>query len=363
MPALHLDRIRVPFDARRRWHNTRWWREWCFARAVWMRFRLRAAILIGLLAAGTLAFLWLEPEREHTVARALFNVWSLVFGEAPEAFPRNVILQAMFFVVPVMGLVMIVDAIVDFSQLVQDRRRAERNWCQMMACSMEDHVVLVGLGRLGYRTFRLLRKLGEPVVVLERSADNEFLDAVRRDGSPLLIGDARRIELLIEANVGKARSIIAATNDDLANLEIALDARRLKHDVRVVLRLFDQNMADKVREGFNIHIAMSQAALAAPTFAMAALDDSIVSTQVIGDELVIMQRWVVQSGGPLCNRTVGDVLNTMGFSVVERRNEIAGTRLFPPPDTRLAAGDELLVQGAYDALLRLRVGQRATTMK
>lgn len=330
------------------------WREWCFARAVLTRFGLRLALLVALLAAGAALFVLLEPEKRHTPARALYIVWSLIFGEQAEEFPRHGVLQAMFFVVPVLGLTMFVEAIVEFSLLLRDRRRAERSWCQMMAASLRDHIVLVGLGRLGYRTFLLIRKLGEPVVVIERQADNEFLDAVRRDGSPLLIGDARRHALLVDANVAAARSIIVATNDDLANLEIALDARRLAPQIRVVLRLFDQNMADKVRDGFNIPVAMSQAALAAPTFGMAAIDQSIISTQVVGDQLVVMLRWIVQAGGPLCNRTVGDVLDELGFAVIELRNKRIGSQLFPRSGVRLAAGDELVVQGAYETLLKLR---------
>src|SRR6185436_21067444 len=98
--------------------------------------------------------------------------------------------------------------------------------------------------------------------------------------------------------VQHARSIICATNNDLTNLEVALDARRLNPKVRVILRMFDQTMADKVRDGFNIRIAMSQAALSAPTFAMAAIDASIANTFVVHDELVVMQRWTVRPQGP-----------------------------------------------------------------
>ncbi|PJF24743.1 MAG: hypothetical protein CUN53_16300, partial [Phototrophicales bacterium] len=56
-----------------------------------------------------------------------------------------------------------------------------------------------GFGKLGYRIFLVLRKLGEPVVVIERDAHNQFLEEVRRDGSPLLVGDARREALLAAA--------------------------------------------------------------------------------------------------------------------------------------------------------------------
>jgi Trk K+ transport system NAD-binding subunit len=223
-----------------------------------------------------------------------------------------------------------------------------------MAHSMSNHIVLVGLGRLGYRTFRLLSKLGEPVVVIEHDEKCVFLDDVRRAGAPLIMADARRDQVLIDANIAKARSIIIATNDDLANLEIALDSRRMQPRIRVVLRMFDQAMADKIRDGFNIKLSMSQAALAAPAFAMAAIDPSIVNTFVVDDELITMLRWTVRVEGPLGGKTVGEVMSEFHFGVVQRKPPSRAAELFPPPATPLEDGDEVLVQGPFEALLEMR---------
>jgi len=350
VPAFHLDRLRVP-KRRRRALDSRIWREWCFARVVLSHVRWRILWLVLMLAIGGTLFKTLEPEKEFTYIQAMYNTWSLIFGEPPEAFPRHsLVLQSLFFLVPALGLMIIVEGLVDFALVLRDRRRSERSWCLTMSKSLSDHIVLVGLGRLGFQTFRLLRKLGESVVVIERSAENQFLEDVRRDGSPLFICDARREAILEDVGIVKARSIILATTDDLANLEIALDARRLAPGIRVVLRMFDQNMADKIRGGFDIHLAMSQAALSAPTFGMAAVEPSIVSSLVVNDELVVMQRWEVKEGGPLCRKTVAQVLTEKGFSVVSREPKSGAVQLFPAPDTTLMPGDHLLVQGPYERL-------------
>ncbi len=224
----------------------------------------------------------------------------------------------------------------------------------MMASSYSDHIVLVGFGRLGFRTFSLLRELGQKVVVIERHADGQFLDEVRRDGSPLLIGDARREAMLEDANISRARAIVLATNDDLANLEVALDARRVAPKIRVVLRMFDQTMANKIAKGFDIHIAMSQASMSAPAFATAAIEPSIVTSFVVDDTLIVIQRWCVRKDGPLCGKSVGDVMVEYGFGVAERRPKDEPAVLFPPPSTELLAGDEILVQGPFKDLQALK---------
>ena len=320
------------------------WRQLCW------RLGFIAAVLLG----GGLMFRRFDPDRHLSLIEATYNTWSLVFAQPIGGFPSSVPLRVMYFAVPVLGLTVIIEGIVELSMIVRDRRRYERSWCLMMASSMKDHIVLVGMGKLGYRTFRLLRRLGQSVVVIERDAACEFLDAVRTDGSALLIGDARHDRVLEEAGVAKARSIIIATNDDLANLEVALDARRMQPHIRVVLRMFDQNIADKVREGFDIQIAMSQSAMSAPAFALASIDRSIVSGYAVGDELVVMQRWSADAGGPFAGRTVGEAMSQIGLSVVEHAPHGGPRRLFPGPDVPIRPGDELLVQGPYEVLRRLR---------
>lgn len=351
MPVPRIEDLR---PMRRSGQGSRLWAEWCFLRVCLRHFRMRLAIMMLVLVGGAAMFLALEPEKGHSFVQAMHMTFLLIFGEPPEEFPKVLPLQLLFFVIPVIGITVIIEGIIDFALILRDRRKFERSWTTMLASAMHDHVILVGLGRLGYRTFLTLRRLGEPVVVIERDPTNQFLEDVRRDGSPLLIGDARREALLEDANIGRARSIILATDDDLANLETAMDARKLNGEVRVVLRLFDQNLADKVRDGFAIDLAMSQSALSAPTFASCAVAPSTINSVIVEGEMLAMQRWLVRGGGPLDGKTVGCVLREFSMSVVHHEQPGAPKRLMPPPETVLAPGDGLLLQGRIRDLERLR---------
>src|SRR6185369_13432587 len=86
------------------------------------------------------------------------------------------------------------------------------------------HVVVAGLGNVGYRIVEELRAAGVPVVTIERSADGPFVETVRRS-TPVVVGDARLAETLEQANASRARAVLAVTGDDAANLAIALSAR------------------------------------------------------------------------------------------------------------------------------------------
>ncbi|MHC4990123.1 MAG: potassium channel family protein [Planctomycetota bacterium] len=353
MSAPRIEDLQVPRLRRHGHKGTRAWREWCFLRMALRHFRLRLLLMSVILLGGAALFVYCEPERKHSLPRAMFYTWALVFGEPPEEFPRSIVLQTAFFIMPILGLTVIIEGIIDFALMMRDRKRYERSWCNMLANSYTDHIVLVGFGRLGYRTFLVLRKMGEAVVVIERDDHNEFLEELRRDGSPLLIGDARREALLDDANIGSARSIVLATDDDMANLEVALDARRVNPSIRVVLRMFDQNVADKVGDGFEIHNAMSQSQISAPMFATAAVVPSIVNSFVVDNRLVVMQRWLVRQDGPLCGKSIQQVIEEMKVVVVEHRPGEGEPRLFPPPTVQLRAGDGLIVQGPFEVVAEL----------
>ncbi len=132
------------------------------------------------------------------------------------------------------------------------------------------HVVVCGLGTVGYRTAQMLRSMGESVVVVDTDADHRYARRARQEGIPLVIGDAVTAETLARANVSRARCLVAATSEDRVNLAIALAARDASADVAIVLRLFDGSLVGPVRVALGIDDALSAAEPAARAFALAA---------------------------------------------------------------------------------------------
>ncbi len=329
----------------------RCWREWCFIKAVFVQFRVRLVVIALVLALGATLFHTIEA---HSWPQALYFTWSLVFGQPPERFPADPVLRGVFFVIPVVGLILIIESLLELALIWRDRRRQEYSWCKVMAESLSNHIIIVGLGRLGYRTISILRRLNEPLVIIERNENNAFIDLIRAEHLPLLVADGRREQTLLDANIAKARSIVLASNDDLANLEIALDARRLNPEIHVVLRMFDQNMADKIREAFDINVAMSQSAMSAPSFAVAALETTVVNTMVVANRLIVAQRWRVEPDGMLDGLTVADVMRQWRCVVVELFSPPENRRLFPAPELPLHPHDEVIVQGTLEDLILAR---------
>ncbi|MFM2095840.1 MAG: hypothetical protein RIS70_2964 [Planctomycetota bacterium] len=227
---------------------------------------------------------------------------------------------------------------------------------------MKNHIVLCGLGHVGIRVLEQLRQWGQDVVVIEREESGRFVEEARRLGVAIVHGDVSTPSVLEQVNIKEARSIIAATDNDLANLEIALNARNVRPEIRVVLRMFDANLASKIRSGFGIKTTFSTSALAAPAFAMAAVDPSVVGSFYVGEELMLIIQVEITDGSALAGRTLGGLAEYGGMSALCFRAAKSGERqMHPQADTRLAVGDTLTLS-AVPAVCQ-RIGEANGTIR
>jgi Trk K+ transport system NAD-binding subunit len=177
---------------------------------------------------------------------------------------------------------------------------------------------------------------------------------VTERGVPVLFGDARKTEVLIKAGLERASAVIACTDDDLANVEIALDAREVRPDIRVVLRLFDQNMASKIVNSFDIDSAFSASALAAPAFAAAAVDPSVQDSFYVGEVLFVHSRFFVPEGSPLTHESAWDLWGKYNVNVLSFTDRSGAVTWHPSPTVHVSAESTVDVLGPYDHVQRLQ---------
>jgi Trk K+ transport system NAD-binding subunit len=215
------------------------------------------------------------------------------------------------------------------------------------------HLIVCGLGNTGFRVVEELVKAGERAVVIEKSRDSRFVSTARRLGVPVLIGDATVGHILDQAHAGQARAVIAATNDDLVNLEVALMVRELNPTQRVVLQLSDPALAQTLRESANIRLALSVANLAAPAFVAALFGDRVQSLFMIDGRMLAAVDLVVsaQNDG-LAGHSVRAAAIDYGFVPVAVM-DVPGIVQAQPLCQRLEPGWRLIAISALSDLQRL----------
>ncbi|MEA2622540.1 MAG: hypothetical protein QOH61_1450 [Chloroflexota bacterium] len=217
------------------------------------------------------------------------------------------------------------------------------------AADAHDHVIVVGLGTIGFRIASLLHERGIPVVAAERAADGRFVEAARAMRIPVLTTDARSQHMLKALSIETARALVATTDDDAANLATALHARALRPDLRVVLRLFDPDLAARLDRALGKYNSRSVSSLSAPAFAAAAVGREVLATIPVSHRRVlIVARVPVEAGSAADGSTIAaeeaaaSAMHLGGCRILAVA--AAGqARWRPAPDERVAAGTELVV--------------------
>jgi Trk K+ transport system NAD-binding subunit len=306
------------------------------------RFLPLFAFAMALVLVGGVLFYFLY-DRPLTFAQAMWTAFALLTGEPVEPWPSHWLLEALYFFLPLIGLVVVLDGLLRFTYYAFRRDENSPDWVRAMSETMSNHVVLFGLGKVGFRVLQQLIELGEHVAVIEKDPLCPNIAFANRHGIPVRMGSGREEGILEDVNVKDAKSLICATNDDLANLELAIDARKLCPRLRIVLRMYDQELAEKIRDTMDIPLAFSTAALAAPLFATASADPAILNSFYVENRLLVIARLLVCPASELIGTTVGQLVKTHQLVVVTyKRGE--GTVFHPPTDTVIEAGDVVTIE-------------------
>lgn len=151
---------------------------------------------------------------------------------------------------------------------------------------MKTRIIVCGLGRAGHQVFRLLKQQGAIVTGINSRplAEHEL-----EPGDQIIIGDLWAASTLIAAGISEAHTLVLTTSDDALNLAVLTQARVLNPQVRIVNRLFNASLGDRLDQTLPNHFSMSVAALAAPVFAFAALGN-----RAIGQLRLFQQTWPIR---------------------------------------------------------------------
>ncbi|NDJ53524.1 MAG: hypothetical protein GYB68_10620, partial [Chloroflexi bacterium] len=315
-------------------------------------------IMIGL-ATFSFFILWnasSAPDNGLSLTQTLFFIITMTFFEPTLDFQEvNAwYLQIYFFMMPLVGLIFLTLGVADFAVLLFNRRAREEQWEETVASTFSGHIIVVGLGHVGLRVVRELIILGEDIVVIEKDEIDDHFAEARSYDIPIIVADGRSEDSLRKAGIDKASGVIIATNNDLVNLEIASRIRENNPNIRLVMRMFDDDFAQVMAERFDISAVFSSSALAAPAFAGAATGTEIIQTFKVADTVLAMGRLEVQPGCRLDGATVREVETEVDVSVVFWQGaNSAKIDVHPARDHLIRSGDTIAVVAGIPDIKRL----------
>ena len=240
----------------------------------------------------------------------------------------------------------------ELNSIFQTRRMDQR------ITQMRDHFILCGAGTVGWHVAEEFHKSGTNFVVIERNLD--AVHHLEQIGDVLYIrGDATSNEVLQAAQVEHARGLVATLSDDKENIFILLTARALNPDVRMIVRVNDDDNAEKLRlAGANEII--SAAAIGGRQIASVMIRPTVTSfleqmMQTSGEILRIEEVSMDDIPG-LVGSTLGEaqIGQRTGLLVLAILPDEGGYKFNPGADTRVHSGDVLIVMGTTEQQAALR---------
>jgi Trk K+ transport system NAD-binding subunit len=315
------------------------------------RLRIAALVLVALLIVGTVILKLARGGDTTWLNAAYLTVLDTLAGANPDptAKPLVKVIETALTIVSIALIPLVTAAVVDAAVNARLALALGR-----LKQPISDHIVVVGLGNVGTRVIRRLHDLGVPVVAIDKDDNARGIPVARKLGIPYIIGEASSEETLRAASVQTSRALVVLSTDDVTNLEAALHGRGIQEDLRVVLRLFDGDFADRVQRAFRITISRSVSYLAAPAFAAAMVNREVVGTIPVGRRALLVAEVPVcagseLAGAPLAAANASGATHVIAVTVQRQRT----TLWTPDPRRSLESDDVLLVVATKDGLGRL----------
>ncbi|MEN9519492.1 MAG: hypothetical protein RLZZ381_2080 [Cyanobacteriota bacterium] len=165
---------------------------------------------------------------------------------------------------------------------------------------MQPKIIICGLGRTGSKIYSLLKQQGAEVVAISRSALNPASDQI-------IIGDPRDNVILIKAGIRQAKTLVLVHDDDALNLAILTQARVLNPQIRIINRLLNHTLGDRLDLTLPDHFTMSVAALASPLFTFAALGNKAIGQLQLFHRTWPINEEIIDAEHPWLGRKLEDL--------------------------------------------------------
>ncbi len=205
--------------------------------------------------------------------------------------------------------------------------------------------VIVGAGRVGLRTARVLAESDHEVTLVE--TDPEKIERAKKRGFSVIAGDGSREEPLLEAGVETADALGALTGDLNVNFAACMIGKH--HGCRTVMRIDEDYREDIYRKyAGEVDELIYPERLGAIAAKNALLGGNVRAIADVAANLQVLALTVTPDS-PMRGYTIGE-LELPGDAAVLAFGKAGKPMGIPLEDDSLEAGDQLAVLADFEVL-------------
>lgn len=326
-------------------------------------FLLALSAPVLLLAVGTAGYMLVEGWGAFdALYMSAITVSTVGYLEVHPLSAGGRVFTIVYLLVGVFSLFYVATSIIRSIVSGEVRTQLGRQMMERTLATIEGHVVVCGLGRMGRIVCQEFSAMEMRFVVIDR--DPALVEGLNIPHGIGLAGDATSDEVLRRAGVERARTLVTLAASDADNLYIVMSARLLNDKLHIVARAADEEAEKKlVRAGANRVVSpyvIGGQRVAQAVLRPAVLDFLELAQREDFQELQI-EEVSIGARGSLVGAQIKDnrIRQDLGVMVVAVRKPNGGMQFNPKPDTTLEAGDTLIALGHKDQLAQLENLARA----
>jgi voltage-gated potassium channel len=216
------------------------------------RFYYALGVLAATIVLGTVGFRFgahPAPPWEDALFMTLISVSTVGYGEV---VPLNSLSERVIAsVVAIVGFGVLTFLFTSLSVFFLESDldiTLRRNRMEKQISKLKQHYIICGFGRVGRNVAHELIATKRPFVAIDPNETFMHAQLEQTPGLLYLCGDASDDDLLLAADLEDAAGVFAVTGDDSKNLMIALTAKQLNPNVRVVARCHEVRNIPKLKK-------------------------------------------------------------------------------------------------------------------
>ncbi len=283
----------------------------------------------------------------------------LMILQNPTEIPGEPYLLAFWYIMPLVAVYVIGQGVIDFVRLFFNRGARRDAWEEAVASTYRNHIIVMGIGHVGSRVIRALADMGSDVVAIDLDPNDHPLDMIDDVRIPIIVGDGRTPAVMEKAGLRFAEALIVCTANDFLNLEVCVRAREINKTARIVVRMWDNQLSNHLKNSLNAE-TLSSSDLSAPAFAGMALGADIAPMLHIHDEPYSLIRLQVEPGSFMDGSTIAALQdeNEMDIVLHERDDQV---NVHPEGDLLVRSGDIIVTFAKHTRILQILARNRRRT--
>lgn len=204
-------------------------------------------IFFGVVALGSTGFVLIENwSLGDAFYMTMITISTVGYGETRELSQAGRLFTTLLIVVSIATMTLMTSSITSF--LISNNLNGKflKRRMLKMASNLKDHTIICGTGFIAQVILDHLCRAGHPVVIVGDNASETYEIRRRFPNIPIVEGNPRSDLVLADANILRAKTVIATLENEFDNLLISMTAKELRSKIQVIARSEDPSLSGRL---------------------------------------------------------------------------------------------------------------------